>query len=86
MNLCDEKVFGSNPKMAATIIVKCPKCAGLMLVSKTQKTKLCPYCNTRINLQKSQKIAAADNAVQAQAMLQKLKNPYGFGKKSSNMP
>lgn len=85
MNLCDEKVFGSLLKMAATVIIKCPKCAGLMLVSTTQKTKLCPYCGTKVIVQKAQKIAAADSSAQAQAILQKLKNPYGFGKKSSDL-
>ncbi len=59
--------------MGATLIVKCTKCGGLTLAAKNQKTKVCPYCGTQINLQKARKIAAADSAIEASEMLRKLK-------------
>ena len=59
--------------MGATLIVKCTKCGGLTLAAKDQKTKVCPYCGTQINLQKARKIAAANSAMEASEMLRKLK-------------
>jgi len=45
-----------------------------MLSAKGQKTKICPYCGTHVNLLKAQKIAAASNAFEASEMLRKLKS------------
>jgi len=74
MNLYDEKHFGSNPKMGTTLIVKCTQCGGLTLTAKAQKTKICPYCGTQINLMRAQKVAAANTALEASEMLRKLKS------------
>jgi DNA-directed RNA polymerase subunit RPC12/RpoP len=74
MNLCDEKPFGSNPKMGVTLIIKCMKCGGLSLSAKGQKTKICPYCGTNINLLKTQKIASANTALEASEILRRLKS------------
>jgi len=73
MNPSNEKPFGSKPKMGATLVIKCTKCGGLTLAAKVQKTKICPYCGTQINLQKAGKIAAATTALEASEMLRKLK-------------
>jgi hypothetical protein len=60
--------------MGATLVIKCTKCGGLSLVAKEQKTKICPYCGTQINLQKAPKMAAADTALEASEILRKLKS------------
>ncbi len=60
--------------MAPTLIVKCSKCAGLTLAAKAQKTKVCPYCGTQINLLKAQKMAYAKTAREASEILRKLKS------------
>ena len=60
--------------MGATIIVKCTQCGGLMLSAKGQKTKICPYCGTQVNLLKAQKVAAASTAMEASEILRKLKS------------
>jgi endogenous inhibitor of DNA gyrase (YacG/DUF329 family) len=67
--------------MKPTIIVKCPKCGGLMLVGKGQKTKICPYCGKHVELLKVQKVAAASNALEASEILRKLKSEQGFSSK-----
>jgi hypothetical protein len=72
-NPCDEKAFGSNPKMGITLIVKCVKCGGLVLAAKDQKTKTCPYCDAQISVQKAKRLAAANTAMEASEMLRKLK-------------
>jgi hypothetical protein len=67
--------------MAPTVIYKCPKCSGYILATTTQKTKLCPYCGANANLEKAQKIAAAQNAYEASEILKKLKAERGFDRK-----
>jgi acetyl-CoA carboxylase beta subunit len=74
INLFDEKSFGSKSIMGVTLIVKCTKCGGLMLVALGQKTKICPYCGTTVTLQKVQRLAAANNAFEASEMLRKIKS------------
>jgi hypothetical protein len=64
--------------MVATVIVKCIKCGGLMLAANTQKRKNCPYCGAHVTLQRAQRVAAADNAIEASEILRKLKAEQGF--------
>jgi hypothetical protein len=45
-----------------------------MLTAKGQKTKVCPYCGTHVNLLKAQKVAAAGTAMEASEILRKLKS------------
>jgi acetyl-CoA carboxylase beta subunit len=60
--------------MGTTLIVKCNKCGGLMLAALGQKTKVCPYCGSNVNLQKAQRLAAANSAFEASEMLRKIKS------------
>jgi len=60
--------------MGVTFVIKCTKCGGLTLSAKEQKTKICPYCGTQINLQKAPKMAAADTALEASEILRNLKS------------
>jgi predicted RNA-binding Zn-ribbon protein involved in translation (DUF1610 family) len=77
-----EKAFGSNTKLTATLIMKCTKCGGLMLTTKGQKTKICPYCGAHVDLLRAQKVASAANAIEASEMLRKLKREQGFSCKT----
>ncbi|MCW3984027.1 MAG: DUF1922 domain-containing protein [Candidatus Bathyarchaeota archaeon] len=67
--------------MAPTLIVKCTQCGGYMLSAKDQKTKHCPYCGANVNLQKAQRVAAANTAFEASEILRKLKSERGFDRK-----
>ena len=82
MNLYDEKPFGSNPQMGVTLIVKCTQCGGLTLSAKKQKTKICPYCGTNINLVKAQKLAACNTAFEASEILRKIKSETKINRKN----
>ena len=53
-----------------------------MLTAKEQKTKICPYCGTHVNLLHAQKVAAAANSFEASEILRKLKRDQGFSPKS----
>jgi DNA-directed RNA polymerase subunit RPC12/RpoP len=64
--------------MATTIIVKCTKCGGLILAAYKQKTKNCPYCGAHVTLQRAQRVAAANTAVEASEILRKIKSEQGF--------
>ena len=64
--------------MTATLIVKCNKCGNYMLSALNQKTKLCPYCGAKVNLNRVQRVAAADSAFEASEILRKLKSEKGF--------
>ncbi len=49
-----------------------------MLTTKTQKTKICPYCGAHVDLSKAQKVASAKNPFEASTLLRKLKSEKGF--------
>jgi predicted RNA-binding Zn-ribbon protein involved in translation (DUF1610 family) len=66
--------------VGTTVIVKCTKCGGFMLVAKEQKTKICPYCGTNVNLLRAQKVASANTAMEASEILKNLKKEKGFTK------
>jgi DNA-directed RNA polymerase subunit RPC12/RpoP len=68
------KAFRKQPKMGVTLIVKCTQCGGLTLSAKGQKTKICPYCGTNINLLKAQKLATSNTALESSEILRKLKS------------
>jgi hypothetical protein len=59
--------------MPATVILECPKCNGVLLAGKTQKSRTCPYCGARVDLQKSKRLASAETAFEASEMLRKIK-------------
>jgi predicted RNA-binding Zn-ribbon protein involved in translation (DUF1610 family) len=67
--------------MKATVIVKCTQCGGLMLSTKGQKTKICPYCGAHVDLMRAQKVAEANSSFEASMILRKLKAEEGFGSK-----
>lgn len=60
--------------MGVTLIIKCTQCGGLTLSPKAQKTKICPYCGSKIILLKAQKVVAASTAIEASEILRKLKS------------
>jgi len=65
-------------QMKQTSIVKCPKCAGLMLSSKGQRTKVCTYCGAHLDLTRVLWIASACSTIEASQMLRKLKREQRF--------
>jgi len=70
-----------NPKMTATLIVKCTNCGGYMLTAQKQKTKGCPLCGSHVSLQRAQRVASAETAFEASEMLRKLKSEKGFDRR-----
>jgi hypothetical protein len=66
--------------MTIKLIIECSRCHGLLLVNKTQKTKVCTYCNSRLLIYKTKKLCQAENAFDASIIIQKLKQKKKFQK------
>ncbi|MDI6846911.1 MAG: DUF1922 domain-containing protein [Candidatus Bathyarchaeia archaeon] len=59
--------------MTSTLIVVCSRCGGFLLAMTGQKTRTCPYCGFKVDLNKAKKVASAQNAYEASVTLRKLK-------------
>jgi DNA-directed RNA polymerase subunit RPC12/RpoP len=66
--------------MGPTSIIVCKRCGGLFLAAESQKTRTCPYCNTRVDVRKAKKVASAKNAFEASEMLREIKSRKGFSR------
>ena len=60
--------------MPITYVVECDQCSGLLLAAIDQKSRTCPFCGTKINLQRAKRLATADNSIIASEILRKIKN------------
>ncbi|MDW8023023.1 MAG: DUF1922 domain-containing protein [Nitrososphaerota archaeon] len=54
-------------------VVVCSKCGGYLLAKTDQKTRTCPYCGSKILLEKTRKVAFARTANEASVLLRKIK-------------
>lgn len=59
--------------MTNYIIVMCGECGGYVLAKSCQKSRTCPYCGSKILLEKARKIAYAKKADEASTILRRLK-------------
>lgn len=55
------------------LIVVCGKCGGFLLGKDEQKTRTCPYCGSKVTIEKAKRVASAETAQEASAILQRLK-------------
>jgi DNA-directed RNA polymerase subunit RPC12/RpoP len=75
------KRFSEENTLTNYIIVACSKCGGYLLAKESQKNRTCPYCGSKVVLEKAKKVAAAENANEASALLRKLKEKAAKGGK-----
>jgi hypothetical protein len=66
--------------MVKTNIVECGKCSGLLLTSDEQKSRICPYCGTRVDARRARVLASAEDAFTASEVLRELKKKKGFNR------
>ncbi|MGQ9624483.1 MAG: DUF1922 domain-containing protein [Candidatus Bathycorpusculaceae bacterium] len=59
--------------MTQVLIVACGKCGGFLLAKLEHKTRTCPYCGSKVVIEKAKRVASAENAQKASAILQELK-------------
>jgi len=55
-------------------IIVCYKCGQYLLVRMDQKTRQCPYCETKLTLNKSKIIASAKTAREASNLIRTMKD------------
>jgi len=55
------------------VVITCYKCGQLLLAKTDQKTRQCPYCETRLDLDKTKKVASAKTAQEASILIRALK-------------
>ena len=55
------------------VVVVCYSCGKLLLAKVVQKTRRCPYCETRITLQRTKKVARVKTAQEASDCIRFLK-------------
>ena len=60
--------------MGSTLAVVCSRCGGLLLAKIEQKTRTCPYCGAKVDVEKAKTVASAANAYEASEILRRLKN------------
>jgi len=77
-----EKVFGCAEAVTPFIIVVCSRCGGLLAAKAEQKTRTCPYCGSKIVVNKSKHLTAAGNAREASIILKRLKRKAAEKRKS----
>jgi len=69
--------------MASVLVVVCSRCGGFLLAKAEQKTRTCPYCGFKVDLYKAKKVASAQTAQEASAILRKLKGDTALKRKHS---
>jgi DNA-directed RNA polymerase subunit RPC12/RpoP len=52
----------------------------LLMAAVDQKARTCPYCGSRVNVQKAQRVASAENAFKASEILRDIKRKKGFNR------
>jgi DNA-directed RNA polymerase subunit RPC12/RpoP len=50
------------------------------MAAEDQKTRICPYCGSRVDVRRAKKIASAKNAFEASETLRDLKSRKGFNR------
>ncbi|MDH5623841.1 MAG: DUF1922 domain-containing protein [Candidatus Bathyarchaeota archaeon] len=61
------------------MVTVCYKCGQLLLAKTGQKTRRCPYCETRLVLDKTKKVAHVKTAQQASSVIRALKRKENAG-------
>jgi DNA-directed RNA polymerase subunit RPC12/RpoP len=59
------------------VVVGCYQCGRFLLARTNQKTRSCPYCETRLVLDKTKKLAYVKTAQEASQFLRALKREKG---------
>ncbi len=55
------------------LVIMCYKCGQFLLSKTNQKTRQCPYCETRLILKKTKKVAQTKTAKEASNLIGALK-------------
>jgi DNA-directed RNA polymerase subunit RPC12/RpoP len=70
--------------MKSVLVVVCSRCGGFLLAKAGQRTRTCAYCGFKVDLDKARKVASAETAQEASAILRKLKSEAARKRKPSS--
>jgi len=54
-------------------VIVCHNCGRLLLAKETQKTRQCPHCEARFNIERTRIVASAKTAQEASKLIRALK-------------
>ncbi|MGQ9461314.1 MAG: DUF1922 domain-containing protein [Candidatus Bathyarchaeaceae archaeon] len=60
-------------------VIVCYNCGRFLLAKTSQKTRRCPYCETRLILDKAKKVAHTKTAQEASSIVRTLKRKNNVG-------
>ena len=60
--------------MKSFLVVVCHKCGGFLLAESGQKTRTCPYCGSKVFVEKAKKVASASSVHEASMIMRKFKS------------
>jgi len=66
------------------LVLECTACSRYLLAVSSNRTRTCPYCGKRVNVEKTRILSRSNNAEDARLALQKLKMKDQEGKSSVN--
>jgi len=61
------------------LVIVCYNCGQFLLAKTGQKTRRCPYCETRLVLDKTKKVAHTKTAQEASSVIRALKRKNNVG-------
>jgi DNA-directed RNA polymerase subunit RPC12/RpoP len=64
------------------LVIVCYNCGQLLLAKAGQKTRRCPYCETRLVLHKAKNVAHTKTAQEASSLIRALKRKNKVGNAS----
>jgi len=65
------------------LVVACGRCGGFLLAGAEQKTRTCPYCGSKVALDRAKRVASAENANEAAIILRRLKRDAALKRKTA---
>jgi len=63
------------------VVVRCPRCGGLMLAKTVHRTRSCPHCGHRTPLRGLKVLGRTDSSRQAVVLIQAMKEEEASGEK-----
>jgi len=70
----------------AFLIVVCGNCGGFLMAKAEHKIRTCPYCGSKVALNKAKRVASAQNAYEASTILRRLKRDAFLKRKNAKRP
>lgn len=68
------------------LIVVCSHCGKFLMANVKQKTRTCPHCGFKVVIERAKKVASAQNAYDASAILRRLKEQAALKRKGARLP